>query len=168
MEINLYLILILLFVLMYALPCFLVIALKNHPVWLKIFIFIWFIAYLATLFVGVTANIKIYSNKIGIYFNFNQPWFKLNFVFFGRGNLNFITNLAMMFPLGFFVYTFFKKSFSKTIIFSFVLSVLIELLQWVLPINRNTEILDVILNTASGLISAIYLWIMQKLNLIKK
>lgn len=125
------------------------------------------IVYLAIIFVGTTAVIKFKSNSMIIDYDFTNGWFSMSFLWFGSTKTNFFVNLIMMFPIGFFVFTFCKKHLIlKTILFSFILSLIIETYQFVLPVARNTEVLDLILNTLSGAISAIYMFIMRKLKVI--
>jgi len=79
-----------------------------------------------------------------------------------------LINLFMLFPIGFIVYVFSKdKPFLKTIIITLLVSLIIETLQFVLPIHRNTEILDIILNFLSGVISASYCHLLSKLKFKK-
>lgn len=168
MEINIYLAIISIFLILFAVPFLLCTILKNKRTALKIFITIWFVIYLAFLFIGTTANIQIDNNIVKLWYNFNMPWFKLDFSFYSSGMFNIFTNLAMMFPIGFFIFSVYPKNqFLKTIFLSLIISIIIELYQWILPVNRHTEIFDVVLNVASGIISAIYCLILKMLNVIK-
>ncbi len=164
MTINLYLALSLTIVLMAVLPTILFITLKNKPKTLKICASVLFFIYLIFLFIGTTGSISLSGSKLSISLNFNKEWFSLDFAWFEISKTNTLINLFLLFPIGFVVYTFTdKKQFLKTILFSFLLSIIIELYQWVLPIHRNTEVSDVIFNTISGVISAVYLEILTKL-----
>lgn len=164
MTINLYLALSLTIVLMVVLPTTLFITLKNKPKTLKICAGIMFFVYLIFLFIGTTGSISLNGPKLSIALNYNKEWFSLDFAWFEISKTNTLINLFLLFPIGFVVYTFTnKKQFLKTILFSLLLSIIIELYQWVLPIHRNTELSDIIFNTISGVISAIYLEVLTKL-----
>ena len=69
-----------------------------------------------------------------------------------------------MFPIGFFIYSNLKKSqFKRTIILSILLSITIEIYQTILPVYRNTELLDIFLNGFSGLFSVIFFKFIEKM-----
>ena len=136
-------------------PIVLVFALKNHQKALKITTIIFACAYFVCMFIGVTCELHTTLSKTIVYFDYNHPWFSMDFLPYDFDLDNILINLFMFFPLGFIVYVFEeKKCFSKTIIFALCLSILVELLQFTLPIRRFTEITDLIYNTLSGLISA--------------
>ncbi len=168
MEINVYLLIVSLFIIMFALPFIFCLIFKNKQILLKIIISIWFIIYLALLSIGTTANIEIRNSSVKIWYDFSVGWLKLDFSIFSSGTFNIFTNLVMMFPVGFFVFSICEHHpVFKTIILSFIISIIIELYQWILPVSRHTEIMDILLNVASGIISAIYCIILKKLKLIK-
>ena len=63
----------------------------------------------------------------------------------------------MLFPVSAFVFSQTdKKVFLKTVLTSFLVSLSIELFQFILPIHRCTELFDLITNTTSGVIGYIY------------
>lgn len=164
MTINLYLCVSLFFIFGLAIPTILVFTLKNHQKVLKILAGIMLAVYFIFLLIGTTAKIDISLPNASFYLDFSSNWFEMNFIAFGTGKSNILINLVLFLPLGFVVFIFSKKRpLLKTIMFSLTLSITIELLQWILPITRNTEILDVILNTISGTISAIFCYFLKKL-----
>ena len=166
MSINLYLAFALAFLLMVAIPTTLVFVLKNKSKTLKPIIAAMTTIYLCFLFVGTLTLFSKSGDTITFTFNFSSTdWFSSYFIWGSFGKLNILINLLMMFPVGYVVFTFSKKhKFLKTIIASFLLSVTIELLQFILPIYRNTEVLDIALNTISGIISATYCWLLSKIS----
>lgn len=166
MSINLYLAFALAFLLMVAIPTTLVFALKNKPKVLKPIIAIMSIIYLCFLFIGTLTLFGKSGDTITFTFNFSSThWFSSYFIWGSFGKLNILINLLMLFPVGYIVFTFAKKhKFLKTILAAFLLSITIELLQFILPICRNTEILDIALNTISGVISATYCWLLSKIS----
>lgn len=138
------------------LPILFFVILKNESKLLKFCAIIYMVCYFVLLFVGVTSTINFDKSSVIINLAFDGEWFSPNFVLFGGGIVNSLINLVMFFPLGLLVYSFSKKKkFLKTILLALILSIIIETLQWILPISRNTELLDVLLNTISGVISAL-------------
>ena len=156
MIINFYFIFAIIFFIFIILPSIIILLIKDEKK-LKILSSVIFIFYLIILFVGTILELdEVYPN-LSFYFDFNHSWFSPNFLWFNFSIDNLIINAGLMFPIGFFTYTHFKNNkFLKTILLAFTLSILIEIYQMILPIYRNTEILDIILNTISGIFSAIY------------
>ena len=69
----------------------------------------------------------------------------------------------MLFPIGAFVLSQTqKKTLLKTILTALLVSVIIEFLQFALPINRTTELFDIVLNTLSGVIGYAYFYLLLK------
>src|SRR5699024_4614171 len=67
-----------------------------------------------------------------------------------RGIVNsLLMNIILFVPLGFFLYLLLRK-FTITILLTFLMSLFIELLQYLMPIGRISNIDDVILNAAGG------------------
>ena len=157
------------FVLMLILPTFLIICLKNRPKALKISALVLGIIYFTLLFIGTTFKVYIKNNNLVIYPDFTKNWFSLKFLLSDFSVTNILINLALLFPIGFIVYVFAKKHrFSKTILFSFLLSLFIEFYQFALPISRATELTDILFNTISGVISATYCSTLEKFGCFKK
>lgn len=145
------------FALMIVLPTFLVFALRNHQKALKITTIVFSVVYFVFLFIGTTCVLNVSIDNFSIGFDFTKPWFKFYFILFELAPSNTFINLSMFLPLGFIVYVFAeKKQFKKTIIFAICLSLFVEFYQFALPIYRNTELTDILFNTLSGLISALY------------
>ena len=168
MTINFYFALVLVLFFMLVLPTTLVFALKHKPKILKWCILILFVVYLLLLFVGTAGKISLKNNILKINFNFTKEWFSLYFLWFSFSRTNLLINLFLLFPVGYLVYTFCEKhKFIKTILLALLISVVVEIYQWVLPIHRNTELSDILFNTISGLISAIYCNLLLKLGAFK-
>ena len=166
MKINIYLAFTLAFVFMILLPTILVFTLKSKPKSLKFISIVMFVFYLCALFLGTLTWFNMNGQTVILTLNLSTgEWFSSYFIWYGLGKLNILINLAMFLPVGFFVFTLTNKHpFLKTILLSLSLSLLIEFLQFALPIYRNTEVLDIVLNTLSGLISATYCLILSKLS----
>lgn len=164
MAINFYILFFILFILFVILPTLTSIFVTNKKA-KNIIYYSLLTLYLIFLFVGTIVELDDIFPTFVFNFNFNYDWFSVYFLF---GNLsldNLIVNIGLMFPVGFFIYEKYKKSqFLKTILFSFILSLVIEIYQMILPIYRNTEFLDIILNVFSGIISAIYFYFIKNLS----
>lgn len=61
-----------------------------------------------------------------------------------------VMNIILFIPFGFFVYILLRKPFLTTVL-ACLMSISIEVLQYVLPIGRISNIDDVILNTLGGI-----------------
>lgn len=157
MEVNLNLAIIIVGLLFLVFPTLaMIVFLKNKKV-LKIIGIIFFIIYLLGLMVLVFSKVTIYNNIVRVFFEFDNKWFNIYFLWFDFGKINVILNLIMMFPVSAFLFSQNSKNiFIKTMIVSFIISVSIEFLQFALPIGRCTEIFDVVLNVLSGLIGYLY------------
>ena len=164
-SINLTIILaILAFILMVVLPTVILIMLKKHKKALKITAIIFAVVYFILLFIGTTFKFKFKSDFVLINADFSGDWFSMRFLPYSFATRNVLINLAMMFPIGFLVYIFSNKNrFLKTILYAFLLSLFIEFYQFMLPISRTTELTDLLFNTLSGMISAIYCYFLTKL-----
>ena len=168
-SVNIYLGASIAFMFCLIIPTILVFALKKHEKALKITTLVFLTLYLTLLFIGTTAELGYNGTTATFIVVFNKSWFTPSFMWFGTGILNLLVNIFLLFPVGFITFVFAKKhKFLKTILFAFALSIFIETYQMVLPIHRNTELGDVILNTISGAISAIYCFILSKLGAFNK
>lgn len=97
------------------------------------------------LFTPVKINLiplKVFSDTyIQVFYNKNILYFTINF----------IGNIVMFMPLGFFPPLLWKKqSLKKTLLFAFTASLFIEICQ--LPLSRETDIDDLWLNTLGALL----------------
>lgn len=153
MEINLILAIVLYIVLVVVLPSILVFVLINNKRLLKIFGIVFFILFLTVLSLLVFGNVVFKNGNIILSFSANAKWFSMLFLWGSFTKSNILLNLVMLFPVSLFVLSLnTKHSFIKTTVISFVISVVVELLQFVLPIERTTEVLDIVLNTISGML----------------
>lgn len=153
----------LVFFLMIILPTILILSLKNNPKALKISAICLAVIYFTLLFIGTTFRISIRNGNLSVYPDFSHQWFSMNFLISSFHPVNLTINIILLFPLGFIVFFCTKKHpFLKTIIFTFLLSLFIELYQFILPVTRTTELTDLFFNTSSGVISGLYCKILQK------
>lgn len=165
MKINLYLLGIISIIVLIILPILIFEATNRNQLLRKKLMFIFSVFYFVLLIAGTICKIDNDYPYLIFSFDFTQPWFKIKFMLFNFGISNILINLGMFIPLGYIVVTFSpKKYFFKTIILSFLFSIIIELYQWILPITRDSEIGDIILNCLSGVMSACWCKILEKLN----
>ena len=156
------------FILIFILPSILALCLKNHPKALKVCAICLTATYFVALFIGTTFKISLKKGALTIFADFTKKWFSMRFLLYSFKPVNLTINIALLFPLGFIVYYFAKKNkFLKTIYLSFILSLFIELYQFILPIARTTELTDVLFNTIGGILSALYCALLQKFGAFK-
>ena len=153
-------------------PAIIMLVFKNKPKVLNIIAQISLIAYFLLLFLLVFGQVSIKENMFCVELIFNNSWFSLNFCVASFSLTNIFYNLIMMFPISAFIIAnsfsifnnkgenkkFIRFMFLKSIIFSFIVSLVIEFFQFVLPVNRTTEILDLILNTLSGVLGFVFFY----------
>jgi glycopeptide antibiotics resistance protein len=159
MQINLLLAFILFIFLFFIFPTLMIIIFFNNKKVLKIAGLISFIVYCLLLSVLVFGKINLTKTFVTISFENTIPWFSLNFIWANFGKTNVIYNLIMLFPVAAFVISQTDKNiFLKTVLISFVLSFIIEFLQFILPVYRTTEVFDIVTNTISGIIGFAYFY----------
>lgn len=114
--------------------------------------------YLGLLFVLVWSDVKINLHSVTIGFKFNNA--SIKYVDYSMNNLKFIDvviNCFMLIPVGF-VYpdlthnTNIFEVFGKTLLLGLSISILIELNQYILPIDRAVQLSDVYFNVVSVII----------------
>ncbi len=104
-------------------------------------------------------------------FIFNHPYVPMNLtpfidVTFSRGDpmRQILLNILMTVPFGLlFPLVSQKPSFLRTLLFTFLLSLGIELIQPLLSINRSSDITDIITNVIGGVIGYIFYLIFRPL-----
>lgn len=159
MQINLLLAFIVFVFLFFIFPTLMIIIFFNNKKTLKTIGLISFVVYCLLLSVLVFGKISVGENFVTISFENTIPWFSLNFIWANFGKTNILYNLIMLFPVAGFVFSqTTEKIFLKTILISFVLSFIIELLQFILPVYRTTEFFDIVTNTISGIIGYLYFY----------
>ena len=132
---------------------------KKFKTILTISLLLFFVA----LLVGVLGKLDITSQFISINFDFSGSWLNKSIsTKLKTTNLDKIINMLMLMPLGSAVCMISKR---KNIKFGFILSLviglfcglIIEMLQFVLPVFRSVQLLDVIYNTISSCIGYLYI-----------
>lgn len=169
MNINLWLAISLIILLELIVPTILCLTLKNKPLSLKVCTIILAVLFFAFLFVGTTAEVTLKNNIIKVNYVFTDSWFDFKIKFGSTSISNIMVNIVLLFPVSYIVFVFSKTNyFAKCIFFAFVVSLIIETYQWVLPIPRGTEIIDLILNTLCGVVSYLYCKLLKRFGAFKK
>ncbi len=133
-------------------------ACRNHPKLLNILPKIMLVMYSLLLVVLTTFTID-FTNGFNMFLNLKGDWFSKDLLTSLQTTTpDLILNTAMMLPIGYGVSHITKNNSAKkainSVAISLALSLGIEFLQFMLPISRVPSVLDVILNSASGLIGA--------------
>ena len=120
-------------------------------------IFIFFVIIILCLTLGKVSVDKIVS----IYFETSGGWCEKHIYWFDKFEWkDAIINLVMMTPVGVFIWNN-ERSFWKNIVFALLLGaslgLLIESLQFILPIARTVQVQDVLFNGISSAIGAIFI-----------
>ncbi len=159
MTISLALSIVFLVVFFLILPTALILLCFYKKKALKIVCAFFFLLYFVFIMILVLGQINISKTSVTVSLKPNAQWFSLRFLVGSFEIKNILYNLAMMFPISFFVFCFAsKKVFIKTIVLSFCFSLFIEFCQFVLPFARYTELLDLVLNTISGVLGYLYFY----------
>lgn len=157
LQVNLKLAFILLVFLFLIFPTLMLVVFFKRRKVLKIFGIISFILYCVCMSLLVFGSVSITKEYAILNFNNKSTWFSSYFIFADFGKTNIIYNLVMLFPISAVVFSQTEKHvFLKTVLTSFLVSLIIELFQFILPIHRCTEIFDLVTNTTSGAIGYIY------------
>ena len=132
-----------------------------------------FCLYLVVLFIGVFGQLDIGNDLVTFSFDFGGKWCakKIGFGLTNISKFDLVINLVMLFPVGMLVYYFAKRKkwWVKILLllgFGLLTGLLIETLQFILPVPRSVQLSDALLNMAStfvgGLIAWGYLWFIDK------
>lgn len=127
---------------------------------------LYLLLYLLLLLLGVLLDIEIYNNNINFSLLIDNQWCSGLITLGYFHPITIILNIFLLFPLGF-IYPIkhnpHKNIYIKILFLAFVISLTIESLQFILPINRTFEILDIINNTLSALLGYFYYIIISRI-----
>ena len=108
----------------------------------------------------------LFTGKVVL--KFNKKWFsgEILWSIFPVDLHEGIINIIMLMPIGLYIGGIFEKPLKKTTITAFAVSLFIEIMQFVLPIERFSQLSDVILNTLGAVIACLYamliIWLRKK------
>lgn len=171
MNISLILIWILVPLLYFVVP-FLVLLLVNNRKILRGIVTSFLVIYCIILCVGVFSNFYYTDNSFCVYFDFTYTEGKsIDFNVFDNSLLDALINIIMLIPVGIAIVALNYPNEKRTIILlstiGFCVGIVIELLQFVLPIARTVQLADVLLNGLSVLIGGgigyLYILLTRKL-----
>lgn len=133
--------------------------------------------FIVILLVGTWGKLDIGKDVVRINFDFSGKFCNktINFSFNNLQHFDIVINLIMMIPIGMFIVMLYNKNFIKMMFLLLIVGALsgffIELTQFVLPIQRNVQLSDVIFNMLSvligGLICRVYIAILNCVNKLK-
>lgn len=127
----------------------------------KIAVSILCVMFLIVLFWAITSRISVADRTINVAIDFTNYWFnkKLNFSLLKIDKVDFLINITMLIPIGLVVVFFNRKTFKNKIINLLVVGVIfgiiLESLQYILPVYRSVQLSDVVLNALSVLIGGV-------------
>lgn len=167
MKLNIYFTAITLFAIFFVIPILILKFTKNKIKLRKNVIGIIFSIYLIILFLGTISLLKYNYPYFTFSLNFSYDWFSLRFSFFNFSINNIIINICIFIPIGIYIFTFVhNKNIFILILIVALISLFIEIYQFVLPIYRDSEIGDIILNTFGGSLSILLCKILKKYQII--
>ena len=107
---------------------------------------------------GVFFDVKINKTTVSVSFFHDMDWFNTTFTFAYFSLKAIFVNLILLFPYGAILPQISKKKISlfRITIIGFLISLFIEINQYILPINRYSELLDIINNTISIILGYYY------------
>lgn len=121
------------------------------------------IIYTIILILGVFLDVSISDSSVKLSILFTNKWANNNLSFFYINSISILINLFLLFPYGFFLPLISNKfTFLKLIIIGLFMSLFVEILQFLLPIIRYPEVLDVINNVISVILGYIYYLLISK------
>jgi len=171
MSISIYIVLSIGLVCYFILP-FLILVFVRKQNLRKVLIIIMLILFSLILFVGVTSVFVIKGNMVYISFDFTYSGLNKNINWkFEMNIIDYVINTIMLIPVGISIVYFNHKNISKAYVLlalvGFLVGISIESLQYFLPILREVQLSDVLLNTLStiigGLIGFLYMCISNKI-----
>ena len=115
------------------------------------------------LFVGVLGEIDINKDFVYIGFDFSSGFFNKEIIFsFSKFKLDIFINLIMLIPIGEAVCISAKKINNKfgilyALLIGVIIGMLIETLQFILPVPRSVQLSDVIYNAISCVFGYLYI-----------
>ena len=126
--------------------------------------------YVVILFIGVTAHITIDGNILHVDYAFVKEWGDKD-MFWGFDNLTFVDvalNLLMLIPIGAYIASSDKhRKVVHTILIAclvgMIISLSIETLQYILPVDRTVQFSDTVFNTISAGLGAGMILIFSRL-----
>lgn len=125
---------------------------------------IYFFIFILSLLMGVLLDISIKDHICHFSILITTTWFSNSPIIANFDTFGIIINLLLLFPLGFILPLIIPKiTFNKVIIFGTSTSIVIEILQFILPIIRYPELLDVLNNTISVILGYLYYLLIFKI-----
>lgn len=161
----------------FAIPTILVLCIHNDRK-LLVTTCVFTVSFFLLLFICTLSTVSINNDFVTIEFVTNGKWCAKP-INFGMSptKTDLLINIFMLFPIGAFVVMVNhhkQKKFAvlKAILVGLLVGFCIELLQFVLPVNRSVQLSDMLLNSVSVFIGACYFrflwWLRDKIYVNKK
>lgn len=171
MKVSIYLVLALGVILYFIVPLIIWLFYKDKK-YSKTIVVTLLVLYIIVLLIGVLGKIEI-GKVVEVSLDFGGSWCskKIKWSLFNLNKTDVLINIFMLIPLGL-VYKYFSKNkFRKNILMLLLIGlcvgVLIETLQFILPVPRSVQLSDVILNSISvfigGMIGCFYDFLSKRL-----
>ena len=129
----------------------------------KIFCLVILVSFIFVLLIGVLGKIDITKQYVKIYLDFSGDFASkpINLSFAHLTTLDMFINIVMLIPIGtYFVFFNQNMRFWKMIVFSLLIGLgvglCIETLQFILPVQRSVQLSDIVFNSLSVMIGALY------------
>lgn len=153
-TINLYFCFFLSFIFLFIIP----LLLKN-----KFQYIIYISIYSIFLLFGVLTKTNISDNTISFNLLITNSWFNNYPILAYFEHLTIIINLFLLFPIGFTLPLLLNKiNITKPLLIGSIFSLSIEIFQFLLPIKRSPEVLDILTNTMSSILGFYYFLLTKK------
>ncbi len=147
-------------------PTVLLLAIKSDKK-IKVITYIAISLFFVVLACGVLGKISIGKDVVSVSFDFSNYWAdKAIHWDFNIDKTDLLLNIFMLIPIGAFSVVRLKNK-KLSILFGLILGLLtgfvIESVQYILPVYRSVQLSDIVLNGISGLIGAIYYYLVYLL-----
>lgn len=124
--------------------------------------YIFLMFYIIVLFVGTTSDVSISDGLVHVNYSFAKIWGNKE-MFWGFDSLGWFdvfSNLFMLIPIGTYIASDSKdralwQTLFITCLWGMIVSLIIESMQYILPVNRCVEFSDTLFNTISAGIGAL-------------
>ncbi len=121
----------------------------------KIITIVSLVTFCVVLFFGITSKLTFIEEKVLIELDYSSDWCSktINFSLTNIMSTDFIINITMLIPIGLSLFYLMKcsnwKKFDIIFVIGLVTGILLETIQFILPVPRSVELSDVLLNTIS-------------------
>lgn len=155
------------------LPSLLSIFIKNDKTLYKLSL-VYKTVFFACLAICVFSTVTIGKDGVLIEFINNGKWCSKNISFeFKADKVDILINIAMLFPIGFTTmakarYREKKNAILLALLIGLCTGSVIELFQFILPVNRSVQLSDIVYNGISGFLGGCYFYLLNLISTKKR